>query len=191
LQWQIAYQNANSFVIAVETDAAGNVYTITKNTAGQSVLTKFNTSGVVQWQRIICATSGFIAVEKATGSIFFGSSANANGFVAKYNTSGVLQWQRSVFITLTTLMTILAVTMDTSGNCYVLNRNGFVKISSNGSGIGTYGTYKITAATQSESVDVITWATLTGCTYGTGSYTSVAPTDTDVAGLAGAFTVVS
>ena len=92
----------------VATDGAGNVYVVgTTNhaTSGQThaYLAKFNTSGVLQWQRRLGSSFGVqtphIDVNSAGDALITGYTNNGSinlSIVALYSTSGVIQWQRSV-----------------------------------------------------------------------------------------------
>ncbi|MFA5794913.1 MAG: fibronectin type III domain-containing protein [Candidatus Brocadiia bacterium] len=92
------------------TDANGNVYltgvTDSFGAGGQDVfLTKYNSSGVIQWQRswggVVTDTAYALVVDAPSGNIYvagqtnnFGSG-NSDAVLLKYNSNGVLQWQKT------------------------------------------------------------------------------------------------
>ena len=92
-------------------DGSGNVYgTATSNTlgagGGNSIMVfKYDTNGVLQWQRRANNTSNDAANAAAvdssgnlyiTGTTNPGAEGSYDILVAKYNSSGVLQWQRNL-----------------------------------------------------------------------------------------------
>jgi len=97
-----------SLGIAVE--ATGNVY-LAGYTNSQSagdfdfLIPKYNTNGVIQWQRRLGGSgSDFaygVAVD-ASGNVYMTGTSNSQGagsgdvFISKYNASGTIQWQRSL-----------------------------------------------------------------------------------------------
>ena len=112
-------------------DSSGNVYvtgwTDSQGPGATSVLlTKYNTKGVIQWQRFLGGTNfdtgRGIAVDADDNVYVVGivQSQGAGGFdllIAKYNTSGTIQWQRSLGGASTDEGYGIAV--DADGNVYV------------------------------------------------------------------------
>ena len=113
-------------------DGSGNVYgTATSNTlgagGGNSIMVfKYDTNGVLQWQRRLNNTSNDAANAAAvdsSGNLYITGTTNpgAEGaydiLVAKYNSSGVLQWQRNLGET--SVENAYAVASDSSGNVYI------------------------------------------------------------------------
>jgi uncharacterized delta-60 repeat protein len=93
----------------VAVDSAGNVYMCGFSNSGgspgsfNSILAKYNSSGVLQWQRSLglgypTQDYGYSVTVDSNDDVFI--SGSTNGFdtdkflIAKYNSSGVLQWQR-------------------------------------------------------------------------------------------------
>lgn len=88
----------------IAVDASGNVYVTgytNSNSSWDIVLLKYDTSGVLQWQRRAgngtTDTAAAAAVD-SSGSVYVCGTSNntgANGLqIIKYNSSGTLQWQR-------------------------------------------------------------------------------------------------
>jgi uncharacterized delta-60 repeat protein len=109
LQWQRRLFGASDDqALAVAIDSSDNVYVsgVTESAGAgstDSILAKYNSSGTLQWQRILGATS-FDRFESiafdSSGNVYVGGStyAGAGGqdfLLAKYNSSGTLQWQRT------------------------------------------------------------------------------------------------
>ncbi|NBW19533.1 MAG: hypothetical protein EBR82_67325 [Caulobacteraceae bacterium] len=121
---RIALDSAkNIYVVGYEIDLSYNY---------QVFITKYNPSGVIQWQRYLgSARSGFgsgVAVDSSNNIYFTGyidelPPAGANlkaSIVAKYNSSGTLQWQRILRDTVTTAGVYgNGIAVDSSSNVYV------------------------------------------------------------------------
>lgn len=117
LQWQRRFgepnggSNTDSFYSSA-VDSSGNIY-VSGNarsqgqggSGGDSLIVKYNASGVLQWQRILGGTGNdrgqAIAVD-SNANAYLVSETTSQGIqftsvsIAKYNTSGVLQWQRNL-----------------------------------------------------------------------------------------------
>lgn len=108
--WQKRLSNASSFDAwgqAITADSSGNVYitgTMRVGTDNNIITAKYNSSGVLQWQRTLGTTFGNelgygIVVDSSGNVIVTGTvlSASYNELIAlKYNSSGALQWQRKI-----------------------------------------------------------------------------------------------
>jgi len=115
----------------VANDSAGNLY-ITGNTdsdgegSSDLLLAKYNSSGVIQWQRTLGSTgtefSRSIAVDSSDNIYIAGESdptgANDGALLAKYNSSGAIQWQRTLSGDANDQWQ--QVKVDASGNVYVV-----------------------------------------------------------------------
>jgi uncharacterized delta-60 repeat protein len=142
IQWQrkldTASQTDIGFGIAV--DGSGNVYvTGQSNTtaASYAFIVKYNTSGVIQWQRSLdtatVADIGYGIAADSAGNVYVTGQANtttnAYAFIAKYDTSGVIQWQRKLDTT-SSLDVGYGIAVDGSGNVYVTGQaNGASTVS--------------------------------------------------------------
>ena len=128
--------------LGITVDSSGNVYTAgsLSNTDNNAYLTKYNTTGTLQWQRKLVDTNTAtnrndvthgIAVD-GSGNVyitgyFLNSSSSRNVFIIKYNTSGTLQWQRKLADTSNANDQNdwgLSIAVDGSGNVYVTGRYG-------------------------------------------------------------------
>ena len=116
----------------IAVDSSGNVYvtgyTNSQGAGGNDVLiAKYNTSGVIQWQRSLGGTGTDqgqgIAVD-SSGNVYvtgYTDSQDAGGddvLIAKYNTSGVIQWQRTLGVA-GSIDQGRGIAVDSSGNVYV------------------------------------------------------------------------
>ena len=113
----------------IAVDSSGNVYvtgyTGSQGAGGNDILiTKYNTSGVIQWQRTFGGTSGDVGTDivvDSSGNVYVtGHTLSAgvyNVLITKYNTSGVTQWLRTLGGTGDAAGYSIAV--DSSGNVYV------------------------------------------------------------------------
>lgn len=93
---------------AVAVDPSGNVYAtgyaFISGPGNEVLLTKYNTSGVIQWQRLLSGTNTdlglAIAVDSSgnsyiTGYTYTGASTY-DILIAKYDTNGTIQWQQKL-----------------------------------------------------------------------------------------------
>ena len=116
-------------------DSSGNAYIAGWTDSGNAgsydiLIAKYNTSGVIQWQRTLGGT-GFEyssvnanqAAVDSSGNVYVSGTGNAAGagsydlVIAKYNTSGAIQWQRTLGGTSSDQNGGVAV--DSSGNVYI------------------------------------------------------------------------
>jgi len=90
------------------------------------LLAKYNSSGVIQWQRVLGGTGdeeGSAAVADSSGNVYITGKTDSVGpgsdslLLAKYNSSGTIQWQRTLGGTDQDEGHSLAV--DSSNNVYV------------------------------------------------------------------------
>lgn len=151
--------------------SSGNIYVAasTGYDARQCLLLKYNSSGVLQWQKELGTPStsqGFqyIAVD-ASENVYCAGYSNVSGdydaIVVKYNSSGTLQWQRRLGSS-GSANYAKGISLDSDGNIYI-NASLYVsngemlvaKLPSDGSGTGTYSvngasiTYAATTMTDS------------------------------------------
>ena len=145
IQWQRSLKDSraaasqNDYSQGIATDSSGNVYVtgfFSTSSNGQNVfITKYNTSGTIQWQRSLAdslaASSqsdwGNAIATDSSGNVyvtgyFSNSSGSANVFITKYNTSGTIQWQRSLADSNAAASQSdvgYGIATDSSGNVYV------------------------------------------------------------------------
>ena len=115
-------------------DTSGNLYCVGRTDsagAGSSdfLLAKYNSSGTIQWQRILGGsdndTAYGIALDSASnvylsGYTFSQGAGSADFVIAKYNSSGTIQWQRTLGES--NFASAHDVAVDSSDNVYVLGR---------------------------------------------------------------------
>jgi len=109
IQWQRVLGGTEAEQgLGVAVDLDGNVYVsglTTTTGAGSSdvLLAKYNSSGTLQWQRVLGGTlqeqGNSVAVDSSNNVYVFGvtnsAGAGSNDFlIAKYDSSGTIQWQR-------------------------------------------------------------------------------------------------
>ena len=127
--WQRVYGSITTFAKAVVTDASGNVIVVGyTNAAGEGgddgFIAKYNSSGTLQWQRIV-GTASSDALNAVTtdssGNIYVAGQTIVSNFgtlIMKYNSSGVLQWQRTIDGASGTDLGF-GIGVDSSGNVFV------------------------------------------------------------------------
>jgi len=83
------------------------------------IIVKYNSSGVIQWQRRINSTSpgtlfGFTVAIDSNEDVYMVGLGNTADFLTKYNSSGTIQWSRQL-----SSFTTRDVAVDAEGNVYV------------------------------------------------------------------------
>ncbi len=197
IQWQRRLGGASAdYGNGIAVDSSGNVY-ITGATNSQSagssdaLIAKYNTSGVIQWQRRLGGASSDnayrIALDAAGNAYIIGDCNGGDLLLAKYSTSGAIQWQRSLISANTDYGR--DVTVDSSGNVYIV---GYIyssatiydiviaKLPDDGSKIGTYGNLSYLPTTLTDAATTLTDAATT-LTDAARSLTDAARTLTDAA----------
>jgi uncharacterized delta-60 repeat protein len=176
----------------IAVDSSGNVYVI-GNTASTGaggndfLLAKYNSSGTIQWQRVLGDTGtevGYSVAFDSSDNIYVAGYTNSTGaggidfLLAKYNSSGTIQWQRVLGGSGSDYGR--SITIDSSDNIYVVGYTGSVgagsddlliaKLPSDGSLAGTYVldgvniVYAASALTGATSTLTAATSTLTGAT---------------------------
>ena len=138
LQWENKLtdpnKSPNDVANGIAVDSSGNVYVCGYgyNSNGDFVqsISKWNTSGTIQWQRTFLATNGGtfaqgIAVD-SSGNVYVTGCGVINGSnhqvisISKWDTSGTLQWQRTLKDAGAAPQAIgNSIALDGSGNIYV------------------------------------------------------------------------
>lgn len=106
LQWQRTLGGSlQEFFVGSTVDSSGNVYisgqtSSTGEGSYDALFVKYNSSGTLQWQRILGDTNSNVgrgAALDSSGNVYFsGQDVATSTMVIKYNSSGTLQWQRAV-----------------------------------------------------------------------------------------------
>lgn len=114
----------------IAVDSTGNIYITGQantNTLASAFVVKYNTNGVIQWQRFIDSSSstsdsGYGIAVDSDSNVYVTGSANAStyqySFIVKYNTSGVLLLQVSLD-TAGTNDAVYGIALDASRNIYI------------------------------------------------------------------------
>lgn len=132
IQWQRSLGGSGQELgYAISVNASGDSYvvgtTTSQGTGGELLLTKYNTSGTIQWQRRLGGSSseaGYAIALDSSGDIYVTGHTTSQGagsndaLIAKYNSSGTIQWQRSLGGAGTEFGTGIAI--DSSGGVYVV-----------------------------------------------------------------------
>ena len=148
IQWQRTLTDpyANGFGLGISVDSSGNVYVTGyggNNSGGtQTVISisKWDTSGTLQWQRTLkdpssgpAASGTSIALDNSGNIYVCGYGLDSSLYnvlsISKWNNSGTIQWQSSLRDTYSTPFTKgFGVSVDSSGNVYAC---GYGKNSAN------------------------------------------------------------
>jgi uncharacterized delta-60 repeat protein len=136
-QWQriLGLTSFDRF-LSIAIDTSDNLYalgfTYSTGAGGNDfLLAKYNSSGTIQWQRVLGGTgsdNGYSVATDSSGNVYaFGytgsTGAGSNDFlIAKYNSSGTIQWQRVLGGTGSDIGRSVAV--DSSDNLYLLGYTG-------------------------------------------------------------------
>jgi len=135
IQWQRTladtYATPGDSAQGIAVDSSGNVYVCGYgiNSSGQTVqsISKYNTSGTIQWQRTLAAPytrAQGITVDSSGNVYVCGYGSNSSGYgvqsISKWNNSGTIQWQNTLTDSYTTPSdSAQGITVDSSGNVYV------------------------------------------------------------------------
>lgn len=213
VQWQREFNGGSTttwqnVANGVAIDSNDNIYVSSWHLVGgtdytndtKTCLTKWNSSGTLQWQRVVSNADssytrdmGGVAVDN-NDDVIIGYSANNTtyntGFnVIKFNSSGTVQWQRQLQSTSNRPMRVLSCRCDNTSNIILagsIDSNGgfdrdilIAKLHPDGDGTGTYTdfTYSATSNTVATS----------GLTSQTGSLSDADPsTGNNTMGMSGA-----
>tara|TARA_R110000803_G_scaffold22407_1_gene55803 strand:- start:335 stop:1633 length:1299 start_codon:yes stop_codon:yes gene_type:complete len=130
IQWQKLLEADQGWGITV--DASGNLYCAGYTTleglgSRELLIAKYDSSGAIQWRKLLGDTLSnrayAIAIDSASNLYVCGEHDSStptgdDALIAKYNSDGVIQWQR--VLGGTGGDTARAISIDSSGNAYVL-----------------------------------------------------------------------
>jgi hypothetical protein len=178
IQWQTSLgRTSGDACRSVSIDGSGNIYVVGSTDPGSSsvtdiIISKYNTSGAIQWQRTLSSSStdvGYgISVDSSGNSYITGTGGAAiDIIIAKYDSNGSIQWQR----TLSTGSGNDAgngISLSSSGDIYitgwanVFNQDILIaKLPGNGTKTGTYGSFTYAASSLTDAAGSLTSATST------------------------------
>lgn len=160
IQWQAALSgSASDTGRSVAVDSSGNVYitgtdksSASNNGSDDILVAKYNSSGTLQWQRVLGSSdsdAGYGIAADSSGNVYVAGSANGGMdiLIAKWNSSGTLQWQRT--LSSTGVDYAEGIFVDNLGNIYIsasTNISGnyqflIAKLPDDGTMTGTYGSF--------------------------------------------------
>ena len=194
IQWQRVLQGGGSdFGASVAVNSSGDSFVTGRSTSSgfgdfDLLLAKYNTSGTIQWQRVLGGAAGefpwSVALD-SLGNAYVSGQTSSSGpgsasiFMAKYNTSGTIQWQRTLGgagFDMSSSITLnpndeIVITGNTTTTGVAGNDLFLAKLPNDGSLTGTYILDGVNITYASSSL-----------TTGTSAYTSATSSLTDSAG---------
>ena len=131
----------------IAVDSSGNYYVTGENGFRKIATIKFNSSGIIQWQRTLYNSSGSIGAYAMTvdssGNVYIVGDSDTGIYsyplIIKYSPSGTVLWKFNVDTFGGTSGSSYGVVVDSSGNVYVVGRIGsdmiIVKYNSSGGSV--------------------------------------------------------
>lgn len=125
--WQRQLSAATSVIPnGLGIDDSGNCYVSFMTTVSSYIaihLAKYNSAGVIQWQRAlskssIAVTPNGLIVDRATGNCYVSGNLSGHAVLAKYNNAGAIQWQREISKS-TDAISAARLEIDASENIYL------------------------------------------------------------------------
>jgi len=128
------YSPTQDIANSIKVDSSGNIYVAARGTynlggnlANQLSVSKYNSSGVIQWQKTFSGSgslsSGLGLDIDSSGNVYVCGVENVFPFlqlITKYNNSGTFQWARNLTDTYKNPADLASgVSVDSSGNVYV------------------------------------------------------------------------
>lgn len=173
ISWQRTLTSSGNYpedARGIAIDSSNNIYisgfgrTSTTTATIDFLLAKYDSSGVLQWQRALASANvdqGTNCAVDPSGNVYLcGFPGTTPQAFAKYNSSGTLQWQRALSISTTTRPN--GIYVSSSGSLYIvgytnLNANDMTvsKLPDDGSKTGTYGSYTYSATSYTSPTSVL------------------------------------
>ena len=199
LMWQRTLASPNNdFGQKIAVDSSGFIYTCGYVDPAASaeyniLIAKYDTNGTLLWQRTLFSANADyglgISVDSSGNfyiSGFIWNGSNNDVIIAKYDTNGTLLWQRTLSSPNDDRGNAIAV--DPSGTkLYIAGRTNdnfmLVKLPSDGTGIGTYGSFTYASSGLTTAISGLTTA-ISGLTTATsGLTTSIISFNSTASGL--------
>ena len=107
---------------SVTSDSSGNYYVCGfYGSTYRGFLAKYNSFGVLQWQKVITSSINYInriAVD-SSGNVYVTASSGNSIYLIKYNSTGTIQWQRNLSDSNASGYNNNSLCIDSSGNIYI------------------------------------------------------------------------
>jgi len=147
IQWQyILGGTSNDYFYGIKVDSSGNIYVGGYSNQGATsndvLIAKYNSSGTLQWQRILAGlaansdTGQSLAIDSSSNVYISGYYNNNQQLIAKYDSTGAIQWQRLFQAN----SNGYGISIDTSNNIYVCGYSDVGSAGSNDAFIAKYNT---------------------------------------------------
>lgn len=132
LQWQTRLGSNTTatatLLLSIAVDSSGVYVTGTTPYTGNTnvddcVVVKYNTSGVLQWQRVLSETTnltnhrGYGIALDSSSNVYVTGPQGQDGFLAKYNSSGTIQYNKKIYSSGGD--NFFDVAVDSSGNIFL------------------------------------------------------------------------
>jgi hypothetical protein len=126
---------------AIAVDLTGNSYIAGYSNSPQvCFLAKYNSTGIIQWQRILSSSASNtfkgVGVDSSGNVYLCGQYTDLSGYtgalIAKYDTSGTLQWQKSFGYNGVNSFGFNTIKVDSSGNFYVIGNGNYSPVTATG-----------------------------------------------------------
>lgn len=174
LTWQrkLTLSGAQPTLYGVKADSSANLYAIAYRYSSPNstqTIIKYNSSGVLQWQRDYTYTNSEVVTDIALDSsanVYVLMSNTSTLILVKYNTSGTIQWSREISAVSGSSVQSGGISIDAGNDiCIIATLFGtpsgypqgvILKVPSDGTKTGTYTDIAYTAITGTDSAGSLT-----------------------------------